>query len=112
MIHYNDDPYWEMLFQLVRKWGREKGINNYSTQLNKLFEEAGEVASEINHERLDSPELVDGIGDLLVTIIILADILDIDLYNALCVAYDEIKDRKGHTSNGNFIKTETSSTND
>lgn len=103
---------WESLINKVKAWGRDKGIDNPTTQLLKCEEELNEVVSAFNHEKIYSQEMMDGLGDTLVTIIIFADILGLDLYRALELAYDEIKDRKGVNHNGNFIKMETSSRDD
>lgn len=96
----------------VIQWGRKKGLHDCKSQLNKVIEEVGEIAHEItrNHynvEALEQPdELVDAIGDSLVTIIILADILNLDPIGCLEEAYDAIKNRKGKTVHGTFIKGE------
>lgn len=92
------------LFDAVMKWGREKGINNPYRQLNKSLEEMGELASEVCRDRFDSPEFRDSIGDVFVTIIILADMNGHDPRDCLMEAYKEISGRKGHTSEGMFIK--------
>lgn len=88
----------------VIQWGRDKGLNDPKAQLNKVMEEVGEIAHEITRNRFDTPELSDAIGDTLVTVIILSDILGIDPMSALDEAYGVIKDRKGQTSNGTFVK--------
>lgn len=90
----------------VRDWGRAHHIDDPMKQYAKVIEEVGEIAHELTRNRLDSPELVDAIGDSLVTIIILADILHIDPERALWTAYDVIKDRKGKTIAGSFVKEE------
>ena len=94
----------------VIQWGRNKGLHDPKAQLNKVIEEVGEIAHEItrNHydtAALDQPdELFDAIGDTLVTVIILADMLHIDPIAALQEAYDVIKNRKGETKNGTFVR--------
>ena len=88
----------------VIQWGREKELCDPKAQLNKVIEEVGEVAHEICRNRIDGPNLMDGIGDVLVTVLILADICGMDPMQCLELAYSEIKDRKGLTSNGTFIK--------
>lgn len=94
----------------VIQWGREKGLDDPKAQLNKVIEEVGEIAHEITRnnydlEALEQPdELYDAIGDTLVTVIILADILNIDPMEALEEAYDVIKNRHGKTKNGTFVK--------
>lgn len=96
----------------IIQWGREKGLDDPKAQLNKVIEEVGEIAHEItrNHydlEALEQPdELYDAIGDSLVTLIILADILNMDPVACMELAYDAIKDRKGETNNGTFVKGE------
>lgn len=102
---------YDTIFEVIN-WGRDKGLNDPKSQLNKVIEEVGEIAHEItrNHYDLDAleqpDELVDAIGDTLVTVIILADILGIDPVDALASAYETIKDRKGKTQNGTFVKEE------
>lgn len=96
----------------VIMWGREKGLDDPKAQLNKVIEEVGEAAHEItrNHydlEALEQPdELVDALGDILVTIIILADIFNLDPFACLEEARDTITKRHGHTEGGTFIKDE------
>lgn len=96
----------------VIQWGRDKGLNDPKAQLNKVIEEVGEIAHEItrNHydlNALEQPdELYDAIGDSLVTIIILADILNMDPMACLEIAYEAIANRTGETKDGSFIKTE------
>lgn len=45
-------------------------------------------------------------GDILVTLIILSKQLDLNPEECLQVAYEKIKNRKGKTINGTFIKDE------
>ena len=49
-------------------------------------------------------ELVDGLGDTLVTLIILASQYGLELEDCLEYAYNEIKNRTGKTVGGTFIK--------
>lgn len=88
----------------VIEWGREHKINNPVMQALKVNEEVGEIATEITHDRLHGPDMIDAIGDSLVTIIILADILGYDPANCLQEAYNVISKRKGKTKDGCFIK--------
>ena len=55
--------------------------------------------------------LKDAIGDTLVTIIVQAHQLDLDVTECLGIAYEEIKNRKGKMINDNFVK-ETKPKND
>lgn len=92
------------LITAVMAWGEERGINNAYRQLNKVMEELGEWAHEICRDKFNTPEAKDACGDVLVTIIILACICGIDPIECLEGAYREISGRKGHTSEGMFIK--------
>lgn len=94
------------LVRAVEEWGREKRIDNPIMQFAKLNEEVGEIAHELTRGRIHSAEIVDAIGDTAVTLIILADILGTDLHYCLGQAWWQIKDRKGHTKNGSFVKDE------
>lgn len=91
------------LIEKVTEWGRDKGLNDPKAQLNKVIEEVGEIAHEITRNRKND-DLADAIGDSFVTLIILADICGFHPVECLAVAYDEIKERKGKTENGTFVK--------
>lgn len=88
----------------VALWGVEKNLTDPKAQLNKVIEEVGEMAHEITRNRYDTDEMRDSIGDTLVTIIILSYILGHDPIECLDGAYQVIKNRTGHTSNGTFVK--------
>lgn len=101
----------EDLIQKVAQWGREKGIDNPAMQFAKINEEVGELAHELVRGKcgdgkttVPSKETIDAIGDILVTVIIFADITGVDLVASLQLAYDTIKGRTGHTENGSFVK--------
>lgn len=91
------------LIKKVIKWGRDKGLNDPKAQLNKVMEEVGEIAHEVSRNRYGE-EFRDAIGDTLVTILILADIASARPMGCLELAYREIRDRKGKTENGTFVK--------
>ena len=91
------------LIKNVIRWGRDKGLNDPKAQLNKVIEEVGEIAHEVSRNRYGE-EFRDAIGDTLVTLIILADIASARPMACLELAYREIKDRKGKTENGTFVK--------
>ena len=93
------------LIKNVIKWGRDKGLNDPKAQINKVMEEVGEIAHEVSRNRYGK-EFRDAIGDTLVTLIILADIASARPMGCLELAYREIKDRKGTTKNGTFVKEE------
>lgn len=82
----------EALEAAVVTWAKERGIIPHATAiLGKR-----------------KPELVaDGIGNTLVTLILLARLEGLDLVSCLAGAYDQIKDRKGQlTPAGVFVKEE------
>lgn len=93
------------LIQLVEQWSRNKGLDEAepSKQMLKVVEETGEVAAALARNHQDA--LRDGIGDVVVTLIILALQNDMDLYECLNCAYDEIKGRTGQMVNGVFVKS-------
>ena len=92
------------LIGAIAVWGQEHGIDNPDKQTVKLLEECGELAHEIARGRYNSKATEDAIGDIGVVLIILADILGYDFVDCLLLAYNEIKDRTGHTEDGSFIK--------
>lgn len=101
----NDNAVWfYLLMEATKKWGEDKGLNDCKAQLNKVIEEVGEIAHEITRNNYDSEELTDAIGDTLVTIIILANILKREPVECLAEAYKEIAHRTGRTESGTFIK--------
>ncbi|MFL2100075.1 MazG-like family protein [Desemzia sp. FAM 23989] len=92
------------LIEKVEDWARNKGMDEADSakQYLKVSEEVGEVAAALARGQQD--ELRDGIGDVVVTLIILAMQNDLDLYECLNTAYDEIKGRKGKMIDGVFVK--------
>lgn len=94
------------LIDAVIDWGRAKGLDNAVMQYAKMNEEVGEIAHELTRGNLKTTEMKDALGDTAVTLIILADILGFDIVRCLELAYDEIKNRKGQTKGGSFVKEE------
>lgn len=92
------------LVKLVEEWAREKNLDiaEPEKQMLKVIEEVGEVGAAL--ARNNENDLRDGIGDVVVTLVILAMQNDMDLYECLNQAYNEIKDRKGKNVNGVFVK--------
>ena len=92
------------LIHLISLCAMKRGIVNNSTplaQFAKLVSEIGELGDNIAKER----DVTDDIGDCLVVLNTLAIMNDTTLEECLKVAYDDIKDRKGHmNSHGVFIK--------
>jgi NTP pyrophosphatase (non-canonical NTP hydrolase) len=122
---------YEEISKLVIKWGEDKGIFAKSTplrQLDKTQEELEETKQAL--EKLASlkekgtalefdfvecfdtdgeemevlEDVKDGIGDMLVTIVLLAKMVNMDTVDCLQVAYDVIKKRKGRMVDGQFVK--------
>lgn len=90
---------------LVLLWAYERNLVEGSTaqaQLGKLVEEMGEMAVGMNKKLPDI--FRDGLGDMLVVMIILAEQNGTSLKECLAIAYDGIKDRKGKMVDGIFIK--------
>jgi NTP pyrophosphatase (non-canonical NTP hydrolase) len=72
-------------------------------QAIKTLEEVTELISALH--RNNREEALDAYGDVLVTLIIGADLAGFDLVDALAKAYHEIKDRKGTLrGDGVFVK--------
>lgn len=95
------------LIKQVEQWSIDKGLDkgNSFTQYAKSSEEMGEVAAALCRNDVD--ELKDGIGDVVVTLIILAQQNNMTLYECLEQAYGEIKNRTGvMNKDGSFIKSE------
>lgn len=92
------------LITKVEQWAKDKGLDqaDSSKQMLKTIEEIGEVAASL--ARKDEHGLRDGIGDVVVTLIILAMQNDMDLYECLNQAYNEIKGRTGKMVDGIFVK--------
>jgi hypothetical protein len=109
------------LIEQIKAWGIAKGItgpNGKGTllgQLSKTSEELTETrdaavridAFEQITGQASSSEIVnlmDGIGDTTVTLILAAEMAGLDFEACLQIAYDEIKGRTGRMENGIFIK--------
>jgi len=92
------------LIHMISLWSMNRGIINNSTplaQFAKLVSEVGELGDNVAKER----DVTDDIGDCLVVLNNLAIMNDTTLEECLKVAYNDIKDRKGHmNSHGVFIK--------
>lgn len=90
----------------VIQWAEARKIIPNSppaTQLLKAVSELGELADA---EIKGQPDAIkDGVGDVLVTLILYCAQRDIDMVECLGLAYEEIKDRRGTLlPNGVFVK--------
>lgn len=90
----------------VIRWAEARKIipnSTPQTQLLKTVSELGELADAVI--KGDKPKIIDGIGDVLVTLIIVSDLSGVDMVSCLEAAYNEIKDRRGTMMpNGVFVK--------
>jgi len=92
-------------FDLIRMWAEERGLYNQGdpkTQTLKLMEEAGEICRAVLKN--DRHEIIDGIGDCVVVLTNLAELIDMPIEDCIEVAYAEISNRTGKMVNGTFKK--------
>ena len=127
MLEREESMKYEELSKLVIEWGESKGILAESTplrQLDKTQEELDETRQALQKlndfdyqadfmEGIGIPtpseediraEVKDGIGDMLVTIVLLAKMVDMDTVDSLNSAYGVIKKRTGKMVDGQFVK--------
>jgi uncharacterized protein YabN with tetrapyrrole methylase and pyrophosphatase domain len=108
----------QQLVNDIRSWGIAKGIlkNSYPEYLENA-QEIGELRyaqwrkTEEEVEELydavvadDRDEAKDAIGDIIVTLIMQADLWDTDVNTCLQQAYDVISKRTGKMVDGQFVK--------
>lgn len=92
-------------FKKIEKWAEDRNLIEGSSpekQMLKLTEEVGELAGAIARD--DILKIMDGIGDAVVVLTILAKQLSVTIESCIDHAYEEIKDRKGRMHHGIFIK--------
>ncbi len=95
------------LSALVIAWAEQKGILERGTpeaQAWKTVEETHELLQAI--EKNDREEIIDALGDILVTLIIQAEMQNLDLIHCLGSAYNVISKRTGIMSEGKFVRDE------
>ena len=101
---------WHELCAAVEQWAKDRQIipnSTPETQLLKTMSELGELADAML--KRDREGIVDGFGDVLVTLLLAAKLYNpaLDLEYCLEEAYDTIKHRKGTLMpNGVFVKEE------
>ena len=103
-----------MMNNLINKINRQADKRNLKQadpkiQWMPIIEDVGELRDVLlKPTKFTEPQaaLKDAIGDTLVTIIVLAHQLDLDVTECLGIAYEEIKNRKGKMVNGTFVKEE------
>lgn len=90
---------------LVIAWATQKGIfenGTFRAQAIKTLEESNELYEAIVND--DREEVIDALGDILVTIIIQAEMQGLSLTECLESAYNVISKRTGKMVDGQFIK--------
>ena len=97
------------LIDKVNDWADARGLKQADPNIQwmRVTEEVGEIRDVLlKPTKFTEPQaaLKDAIGDTLVTIIVLAHQLDLDVTECLGIAYEEIKNRKGKMINGTFVK--------
>lgn len=93
------------LVEKVEKWSSDKGLHESDpkSQFLKVAEEFGEIGAAM--ARSDDHELKDAIGDVIVTLIILAQQNGTSVEECLGQAYGEISGRTGKMIDGVFVKS-------
>lgn len=89
----------------VVRWGEEKGIIQNSTsaaQVTKTQEEVQELVDAIAAN--DKEGIIDAIGDVMVTLTMIAAIEDVPLLTCYESSYNQIKNRKGLLTEEIFVK--------
>jgi NTP pyrophosphatase (non-canonical NTP hydrolase) len=95
------------LESLIYQWGEDKGLissERIDRQFMKMTEEVGEVAACISKGKHE--ELALELGDVFVTLSLLAAQNDLSLTSCVKQAYDKIKGRSGKIINNTFVKNE------
>lgn len=89
----------------VEQWAEEKEILSKATpmaQALKTLEECTELGVAVNNN--DRAEIIDAMGDIMVTLIIQAKMQGLKLEECLESAYNVIAKRTGKMINGQFVK--------
>lgn len=89
----------------VEEWALDKGILSKATpmaQALKTLEETTEFCRAVNSN--DREEIIDAMGDIMVTLIIQAKMQNLKLEECLESAYNVISKRTGKMINGQFVK--------
>ncbi|MDB2613344.1 MazG-like family protein [bacterium] len=95
----------ENIFDCIRDWADERGLydkGDAKTQYIKLMEETGEIGRAILKNNTD--EIIDGIGDAVVVLTNLAELIGVPIEECIQEAYDVISKRTGKMVNGTFVK--------
>ena len=111
LLAYDVDNTFSDLITKVNEWADDRNLKQADPKIQwmRITEEVGEIRDVLlKPTKFTEPQaaLKDAIGDTLVTIIVLAHQLDLDVTDCLSIAYEEIKNRKGRMVNGTFVKEE------
>jgi NTP pyrophosphatase (non-canonical NTP hydrolase) len=93
------------IFDCIRSWAKEKGLydkGDPKTQYIKLMEETGEIGRAILKN--DTEQIIDGIGDAVVVLTNLAELVGVPIEECIQEAYNVISKRTGKMVNGTFVK--------
>lgn len=84
----------------------ETGEGTPQGQLRKTLEEVVELVEAVTSGNWEDTraDIQDAIGDIVVTLIMQAEMWDLKLRDCLEAAWNQIKDRKGRMSGGVFVK--------
>ena len=96
------------LINKVAQWGADRMITKNGSSMSqgiKTLEETTELLDALNTN--NKPMIKDAIGDIIVTLVMVAEIEGVTIEECLAQAYDEIKDRRGYLrADGTFMKVE------
>lgn len=101
----NEDKNATSVFHDIRLWAEQRGIyekGDPKTQLIKLAEEQGELASAILKQ--DTEAIIDAIGDCVVVLTNLAELCGLRIERCIDSAYETVRERNGKMENGTFVK--------
>ena len=93
------------VFNDIREWANKRGLydkGDAKTQYLKLMEEAGELGRAILKD--DIEEQIDAIGDMVVVLTNLSELIDVPIEECIESAYEVISKRTGKMVNGTFVK--------
>lgn len=109
LLDYDTNNTFSELITKINEWADKRNLKHADPKIQwmRITEEVGEIRDVLlKPTKFTEPQaaLKDAIGDTLVTIIVLAHQLDLDVTECLNIAYEEIKNRKGKMINGTFVK--------
>lgn len=103
-MHYRKIEGIDQVTKDIEFWARERQLyfKDGLAQFVKVVEEVGEIAQGI--ARQDHDAVRDALGDTYITLVILGYQLGMPIEECIQGAFNEIKNRKGKTINGVFVK--------